>query len=104
MKDDTLCNFAVKQEKRVDKVLENFVESKCDRKKQEIVKTCRQQTRYDLCDVHKARLDNRMLFPPVLSALNIPTYKLAKFLVAVLRPTTNQFTVEDSFHFVEKNR
>ena len=36
-------------------------------------------------------------------ALNTPTYKLAKFLVPILKPlTTNEFTVKDSFHFAEE--
>ena len=35
-----------------------------------------------------------------MSALNTPTYKLAKFLVPILKPLkTNEFTVKDSFHF-----
>ena len=38
-----------------------------------------------------------------MSALNTPTYKLAKFLVSILKPlTTNEFTVKDSFHFAEE--
>ena len=45
MNDDTLLNFALNQEKYVDKVLEKLVEySSLTEKKQEIVKTCRQQT------------------------------------------------------------
>ena len=38
-----------------------------------------------------------------MSALNTPTYKLAKCLVPILKPlTTNEFTVKDSFHFAEE--
>ena len=38
-----------------------------------------------------------------MSALNTPTYKLAKFLVPILKPlTTNEFTVKDSFHFAQE--
>ena len=38
-----------------------------------------------------------------MSALNTPTYKLAKFLVPILKPlTTNEFTIKDSFHFPEE--
>ena len=38
-----------------------------------------------------------------MSALNTPTYKLAKFLVPILKPlATNEFTVKDSFHFAEE--
>ena len=35
--------------------------------------------------------------------MNTPTYKLAKFLVPILKPLiTNEFTVKDSFHFTEE--
>ena len=38
---------------------------------------------------------NRPPFRPNLLGLSIPTHKLAKFLVPILRPlTTNEFTVE----------
>ena len=38
-----------------------------------------------------------------MSALNSPTYKLAKFLIPNLKPLkTNEFTVKDSFHFAEE--
>ena len=38
-----------------------------------------------------------------MSVLNTPTYKLAKFLVPILKPlTTNEFTIKDSFHFPEE--
>ena len=37
------------------------------------------------------------------SALNTPTYKLAKFIMPILKPlTTNEFTTKDSFHFAEE--
>ena len=58
---------------------------------------------YSLCKVHKASVGNCPLFRPILSALNTPTYKLAKFSVPVLKPLiTNEFTVKDSFHFDEE--
>ena len=42
-------------------------------------------------------------FRPILWALNTRTYKLAKFLVQILKPlTSNEFTVKDSFHFSEE--
>ena len=41
-------------------------------------------------------------FKPILSALQTPTYNLAKFLVPILDPLTkNEYTVKDSFHFAE---
>ena len=58
---------------------------------------------YGSSKVHKASVENCLSFRPILSALNIPTYKLAKFLVSILKPlTTNEFTVKDSFHFAEE--
>ena len=43
------------------------------------------------------------LFRPVPSAIGIPTYKLAKFLVAILSDIAqNEFTIQDSFTFVEE--
>ena len=58
---------------------------------------------YGSCKVHKASVGNYPPFQPILSALNTPTYKLAKFLVPILKAlTTNEFTVKDSFHFVEE--
>ena len=43
------------------------------------------------------------LFRPILSALQTPTYNLAKFLVPILDPLTkNEHTVKDSFHFAEE--
>ena len=58
---------------------------------------------YVSCKVHKASVGNCPPFWPILSALNTPTYKLAKFLVPILKPlTTNEFTLKDSFHFAEE--
>ena len=106
LKDDTLLNFAINQEKRVDKVLKKFVESKSmtekARKSLKPVGT-RPGIMYGSCKVHKASVGNYPPFRPILSALNTPTYKLAKFLVRILKPlTTNEFPVKDSFHFAEK--
>ena len=43
------------------------------------------------------------LFRPILSALQTPTYNLAKFLVPILDPLTkNEYTVKDSFLFAEE--
>ena len=43
------------------------------------------------------------LFRPSLLVFKTPTYKLAKFLVLILKPlTTNEFTAKDCFHFAEE--
>ena len=58
---------------------------------------------YGSCKVHKASVGNCPPFRPILSALNTPIYKSAKFLLQILKPlTTNEFTVKDSFHFAEE--
>ena len=106
MKDDTLLNVAIDHEKHVDKVLKKFVESKSmtekTRKSLKPVGT-RPGIMYGSCKVHKASVGNCPPFRPILTALNTPTYKLAKFLVPILKPLkTNEFAVKDSFHFAEK--
>ena len=58
---------------------------------------------YGSCKVHKASVGNCPPFRPILSALNTPIYKSAKFLLQILKPlATNEFTVKDSFHFAEE--
>ena len=58
---------------------------------------------YRNCKVHKKQVDGCTPFRPILSALQTPTYNLAKFLVPVLNPLTkNQQTVKDSFQFPEE--
>ena len=42
-------------------------------------------------------------FWPILLAINTPTYKLAKFLVPILKSLiSNEYTVKDSFAFAEE--
>ena len=53
---------------------------------------------YGLCKVHKSSVDGCPPFRPILSAIDTPTYKLAKFLVPHLTPLTkNEYTVSDSY-------
>ena len=50
--------------------------------------------------MHKKCVDGCLPFRPILSALQTPTYKLAKYLAPILEPlTTNKYTVKDSFKF-----
>ena len=105
LKDDTLLNFAINKEKHINKVLKKLVKpSRMTEKKQEIVKSCRQQTRcYDSYKVQKASVENCPQFRPILSVWNTPTYELAKLLVLIVKHlTTYKFTVKDSFHFTEE--
>ena len=80
MKDDTLLNFAVKQEKHVDKVLKKIVEviNSMTEKTRQLLKSVgsRPGVMYSSCKVHKASVENWLPFPSILSALNTPTYNL----------------------------
>ena len=64
---------------------------------------CRAGILYDLCEVHKGIIDVCSPFRPILLSIGTPSYKLSKFLVPKLSSITfNEFTVKDSFAFVEK--
>ena len=57
---------------------------------------------YGLGKVYKETKNGLPPFHPILSAIGMPTYKLAKFLLPFLMPLTqNEHTVTDSFHFAE---
>ena len=54
---------------------------------------------YGLPKVHKLNSPLR----PIISAIGTHSYKLAKFLVPLLRPfSTNTFTINDTFTFVKE--
>ena len=54
---------------------------------------------YGLPKVHKALVPLR----PIFSACKTPTYKLAKYLVPILAPfTEDEFTVKNSYHFADE--
>ena len=58
---------------------------------------------YGLAKVHKIVTDAIPSFRPILSAIGTPTYKLAKFLVPMLKTlATNEYTIKDSFTFAEE--
>ena len=58
---------------------------------------------YGSAKIQKPITDNCPSFRPILSAIDTPTYNLAKFLVPILWPlTVNEFTVHDSFSFAEE--
>ena len=55
---------------------------------------------YGLCKVHKVVKDRIPPFRPILSAINTPSYQLAKFFVPILSELTkNEFVLKDSFAF-----
>ena len=58
---------------------------------------------YGSCKINKETSNEVPPFHPILSAIDTPTYKLAKFLLKFLAPlTANEYTVIDSFHFAEE--
>ena len=53
--------------------------------------------------VHKPVTDRCPFLQPILSTINTPLYKLAKFLVPLLTPLpSNDYAIKDSFSFVEE--
>ena len=58
---------------------------------------------YGMGKIHQETRNGIPPFCPILPAIGTPTYKLAKFLLKFLTPSTaNEFTVIDSFHFAEE--
>ena len=58
---------------------------------------------YGLCKVHKDIINNCPPFRPILSAINILTYILEKFLVPILKSlTSKEYMVKVSFAFAEE--
>ena len=58
---------------------------------------------YDNPKVYKTFVNHTPKFRPILSAINTPTYSLAKYLNPILSPlTTNEFTVKNYFEFSEE--
>ena len=45
---------------------------------------------YGLCKTYKKVLDKCLPFRPILSAITTPAYKLVKFLVPLIEPTTKK--------------
>ena len=86
---DKQLNFIVTDEKHITDVLKDF-------KKSEVIsetvykKLKRRGSRFDIfygiCKVSKQLVDNCPTFGPVMSAVETPTYNLAKFLVPLLQP------------------
>ena len=55
---------------------------------------------YSRVKIHKPINDGVPSFRPILSAIGAPTYKLCKFFVSLLKPSTlNEYTIKDSFSF-----
>ena len=56
------------------------------------------------CKVHRKSVNGCPPFRAILSVLQMPTYKPAKFLVSNLEPlTTNKYTIKDLPNFAIEN-
>ena len=64
---------------------------------------CRSGILYSQSKVQKAIINNSPSFRPILDDINIPSYKLAKYLVSILSPLTiNTYTVKETFNFAKE--
>ena len=106
LKNDAFLNFVVKQEKRIDTIFKNLVDSNSMSKEmRKFVKPVgtRPGIMYGNCKVDKQQVDGCPPFGLILSALQTPTYNRAKVLVLILIPfTKNEYTVKNSFQFAEE--
>ena len=87
LKNDAFLNFVVNQEKCRDTIFKNLVDSNSMSKEmRKFVKPVgtRPGIMYGNFKVHKQQVDGCPPFRPILSALQTPTYNLAKFLVPIL--------------------
>ena len=88
LKNDAFLNFVVNQEKRIDIIFKNLVNSNSVPK--EMCKSVKPikispGTMYGLCKVYKQQADGCPSFRSFFSTLQTPTYSLAaKFLVSIL--------------------
>ena len=107
LKNDRISIFAINQEKRAKNIFKKLVASNSiseeTRRSLKPVGT-RSGITYGLRKVHEDIIDNCPSFLSILSEINTFTYKLAKFLVPILKSlTSNEYMVtvkQDSQFFV----
>ena len=99
-------NFILNKEKRLREIIKPLHEKGCFTKS-EFLNICPTGSKpgilYRQAKVHKPVEDNCLSFRPILSAIGTPIYDLAKFLVSILKPLTeNEYTVHDPFSFASE--
>ena len=107
LKNAGILSFAVNKEKRVNNILKKLVASNSiSRETRRFIKPVRTGLGiiYGLGKVHKDIINNcpsdKWL---IFSAINIPTYKLTKFLVIFLKSlTSNEYIGKDSLAFTKE--
>ena len=106
LKNDRISIFAINQEKRAKNIFKKLVASNSipeeTRRSLKPVGT-RSGITYGLRKVHEDIIDNCLSFLSILSEINTRTYKLAKFLVPILKSlTSTEYMVKGLFAFAEK--
>ena len=103
LKDANFLNFITSQEKCIDKIYKKLVDSNSmyeETRRHLKPEGARPGIIYGSCKVHKKCVDGCPPFRPILSALQTPIYKLAKYLVPTSEPlTNNKYAVKASFNF-----
>ena len=86
LKNNGILGFAFNQEKRIDDIFKKLVASSSTseetRRSLKLIGT-KPGIMYRLCKIHNNVVVNCPPFQLISSAINTPTYKLAKFLVAI---------------------
>ena len=101
-----ISNHLIQMENRVTHVLKHLTnknEISIEQYKDLNSSGSRPGIKYGSAIVRKIVTDGLPSFKPILSAMDIPIYKLAKFLVPMLEPLTiNEYTIKDSPTFSEE--
>ena len=103
---DKYLNFIINVKKKYKRLFKDLLDN--DKiSKDEYNKICPKGSRpgilYGSPKIHKLVVDNSPKFRPILSAINIPGYNLAKFLISILEQLTyKEFTTIDSFSFAQE--
>ena len=98
---DKYLNYVINVQKRFRKIFKNLLDTK-ETNDREYDNICpfgsRPRILYGLPNIHKPILNGMLKFRSILSAINTPGYKLAKYLILNLKPLThNNYTIHDSF-------
>ena len=99
----------MEKEKEITKILDKLLDKEIiteDEKKQMSPKGSAPGILYGICKVHKIVPEGEVPpLRPILSAIDTPSYNLAKYLVPVLSPlTSNNYVTKDSFSFAANIR
>ena len=101
-----LLNFSVNHEKRINEYLKSLKSSgvlSVEQHKKIKAVGSRPGVLYGLCKVHKNIVDRCPLFRPILSAIETPSYKIAKFLISrMISITSLGFTVKNTSCFAKE--